>query len=109
MTTLLMKRGDTFVCEAPIIGEPVPGALFAFSIRRFAGEPGIPVIKKDNKARGGVTIANKTLTISLNPADTLILPNEHRIYVYEITQQNHNGEFFTLDDGEFQIRASLTH
>lgn len=109
MGTLVTMRGDTFSFSADVFGDPVAGTLFTFAIRRFPGEAGNPLIKKDNKARGGVTLVDKVLTVNLDPSDTLALPDESRIYRYEITQKGLGGEFYTLDSGEFQVRGNLSH
>lgn len=109
MGMLVMRRGDSFAFDADVIGDVATGTTFTFVVRRYVGEPGEALIRKDNKARGGLAVVDKVLTVNLDPADTLALPNEHRIYRYEITQNGLAGEFFTLDYGELQVRGNISH
>jgi hypothetical protein len=81
--------------------------IFSFFVRRRAGETGAPLIQKNNMS-GGVLIDNRELIVTLEPSDTLSLPNESRIYAYEITQRDQDGQFFTLDAGELQVRGNLS-
>lgn len=107
MGTLRMKRGDSFSFTACLLGDIPERTVFSFYLRKSAKDTGAPLIKK-NTVSGGVLIDGRELIVSLEPADTLSLTNESRIYSYEITQKDQDGQFFTLDSGDFQIRANLS-
>jgi len=107
MGTLRMKRGDSFSFTACLLGDIPANVIFSFYLRKSAGDSGAPLIKKSTTS-GGVLVSGHELIVTLEPADTLSLPNESRIYSYEITQKDQDGQFFTLDSGDFQVRANLS-
>lgn len=112
MITLRTTRGDKLAFDVVVSNEDGTMDLgvcdLTFSMKRSLNDQTAPLLKKTSRSGAIAVTSTTTARVTLTPQDTASLPNESRIYKFDVKVKQQDGSVFTVLSGDLEVRASAS-